>query len=332
MRLKHRYQAKDGSVVLLSARTGNVLCRDCRERIREDPEGVHFPWLPRPTLQVLQEAAHGGLLPGGLRKGAGEKRILFESLDGCVKGIYFSAHWCPPCKAFTPQLIETYKKIRSRGHKFEIIFVSSDRSEESFEAYLSTMPWTAIPYSRSAQRQELALQFDVHGIPTLVLIDTDGSLITDDGRGEVNEDPDGECFPWRKRLVNILTDRLATTLYHSPAIVLFLEGEDDEEVDFAENVLTPAAEWVLQNEENMDYQLNFFIAPDSDTSESLRDFVGIEDASPLLTAIDFPINRFSVMEYGEEITPASVKTFVSNFVLNKLKFLPVISTQEVLKV
>lgn len=70
----------------------------------------------------------------------------------------------------------------------------------------------------------------------------------------------------------------------------------------------------------------------SDTSESLRDFVGIEDASPLLTAIDFPINRFSIMEYGKEITPASVKTFVCNFVSNKLKFLPVISTQEVVKV
>lgn len=40
------------------------------------------------------------------------------------------------------------------------------------------------------------------------------------------------------------------------------EGEDDEEVDFAENVLTPSAEWVSQNGDNMDYQLNFFIALD----------------------------------------------------------------------
>ena len=27
-------------------------------------------------------------------------------LDDCdVIGLYFSAHWCPPCKAFTPQLV-----------------------------------------------------------------------------------------------------------------------------------------------------------------------------------------------------------------------------------
>ena len=24
--------------------------------------------------------------------------------------IYFSAHWCPPCKAFTPSLAERYRK------------------------------------------------------------------------------------------------------------------------------------------------------------------------------------------------------------------------------
>jgi thiol-disulfide isomerase/thioredoxin len=34
---------------------------------------------------------------------------------------------CPPCKAFTPQLIETYSKVRARGRNFEVIFVSSDR-------------------------------------------------------------------------------------------------------------------------------------------------------------------------------------------------------------
>lgn len=34
---------------------------------------------------------------------------------------------CPPCRAFTPQLVDTYQRIRERGHHFEVIFVSSDR-------------------------------------------------------------------------------------------------------------------------------------------------------------------------------------------------------------
>ena len=28
-------------------------------------------------------------------------------------GIYFSAHWCPPCRGFTPKLAETYKKMKA---------------------------------------------------------------------------------------------------------------------------------------------------------------------------------------------------------------------------
>ena len=33
-----------------------------------------------------------------------------EVLDGKVVGIYFSAHWCPPCRGFTPKLAEWYTK------------------------------------------------------------------------------------------------------------------------------------------------------------------------------------------------------------------------------
>mmetsp|Transcript_119915 Transcript_119915/g.274753 ORF Transcript_119915/g.274753 Transcript_119915/m.274753 type:complete len:81 (-) Transcript_119915:67-309(-) len=31
-----------------------------------------------------------------------------SSLDGKTIGLYFSAHWCPPCRGFTPKLTESY--------------------------------------------------------------------------------------------------------------------------------------------------------------------------------------------------------------------------------
>ena len=37
----------------------------------------------------------------------------------------------------------------------------------------------------------------VQGIPTLVLLDKTGNLVTDDGRTGVSEDPEGKNFPWR---------------------------------------------------------------------------------------------------------------------------------------
>ena len=60
--------------------------------------------------------------------------------------LYFSAHWCPPCKAFTPALAEFYKK-HHEAKSFEIIFVSFDRNEEGFKEYVKEMPWWSIEFS-----------------------------------------------------------------------------------------------------------------------------------------------------------------------------------------
>ena len=77
--------------------------------------------------------------------------IPVSSLDGegKVVGLYFSAHWCPPCRGFTPKLAEWYTKLTSGAlkDKLEIVFVSSDRDGESFDKHFAEMPWLALPYS-----------------------------------------------------------------------------------------------------------------------------------------------------------------------------------------
>ena len=61
--------------------------------------------------------------------------VATDDLKGKTVGIYFSAHWCPPCRGFTPQLAEQYKKLKAKGKDFEIVFASSDRDEASFKEY-----------------------------------------------------------------------------------------------------------------------------------------------------------------------------------------------------
>ena len=39
-------------------------------------------------------------------------------------GMYFSASWCPPCKYFTPKLIDFYWAMKHK--KFEVLLVSHD--------------------------------------------------------------------------------------------------------------------------------------------------------------------------------------------------------------
>ena len=59
---------------------------------------------------------------------------------------------CPPCKSFTPLLIDFYNESKD---ELEIIFLSSDRDEESFSTYFGKMPWLAmVPGYSGAEANE----------------------------------------------------------------------------------------------------------------------------------------------------------------------------------
>merc|ERR1740138_643520 len=121
-----------------------------------------------------------------------------------VVAIYFSAHWCPPCRGFTPKLAKAYATYKSAGKNLEIVFASSDRDEKAFGEYFSEMPWLALPFSERERKEKLSSKFKVRGIPTLVILDVDGSVITTDGRSAVSEDPTGAAFPWKPKPLSAL--------------------------------------------------------------------------------------------------------------------------------
>mmetsp|Transcript_41400 Transcript_41400/g.74989 ORF Transcript_41400/g.74989 Transcript_41400/m.74989 type:complete len:424 (-) Transcript_41400:124-1395(-) len=120
-----------------------------------------------------------------------------EALAGkSAVALYFSAHWCPPCRGFTPQLAEWYKKdLKAKG--LEVVFVSSDRDEGAFKEYFAEMPWLALPYAERDLKATLSKKFKVQGIPSLVILGSDGKVITLDGREAVSNDPTGEELPWK---------------------------------------------------------------------------------------------------------------------------------------
>ncbi|CAK9055356.1 Nucleoredoxin [Durusdinium trenchii] len=130
-----------------------------------------------------------------IKCGGDEKVSVEEALkDKKAVALYFSAHWCPPCRGFTPKLAEAYTShLKDKG--LEVIFVSSDRDDASWKEYCGEMPWLALP--REA-KGPVASKFKVRGIPTMIILDpTDGSIITEDGRSAVMKDPTGEKFPWK---------------------------------------------------------------------------------------------------------------------------------------
>ena len=104
-----------------------------------------------------------------------------------IIGLYFSAHWCPPCRQFTPVLGTVYDDMIDDHDDFEIIFISSDRDEAGFTEYFATMPWKALPFECRDQKNELAQQYGVNSIPMLIFLNAEGKIITKEGRNVIAE-------------------------------------------------------------------------------------------------------------------------------------------------
>jgi len=120
--------------------------------------------------------------------------VKVEELAGKYVGLYFSAHWCPPCRYFTPVLTEIYKKLLENGD-LEIVFISADLDEKSFEEYHNTMPWLALPFSDENTRKKIDQAFQVDGIPSLIFLDKEGRVITTEGV-EIIEEYGVEGYPF----------------------------------------------------------------------------------------------------------------------------------------
>ena len=72
-----------------------------------------------------------------------------------------------------------------------MVFVSSDQDQSGFDEYYSQMPWLALPYSDRDRKAGLSAEHGVRGIPTLVLMNRDGSILSTNGRALVLEDRTG---------------------------------------------------------------------------------------------------------------------------------------------
>jgi nucleoredoxin len=92
---------------------------------------------------------------------------------------YFSAEWCGPCRKFTPQLVDYYKRVAPDHPEFEVVFYSRDRSLFAMQKYMQeqNMPWLAIDYSKLKEKEVLAKNAG-NGIPSLVLVDSTGKVIS----------------------------------------------------------------------------------------------------------------------------------------------------------
>jgi len=91
--------------------------------------------------------------------------------------LYFSASWCGPCQQFTPILAQWYLKTKRLHPEMEIVFVSSDRSQDDFNAYAQKMPWAHLAFEHKDFPE--IRKYSAPGIPFLVLVNENGLALTE---------------------------------------------------------------------------------------------------------------------------------------------------------
>lgn len=126
-----------------------------------------------------------GLDDGTLLQNPGAKPVpVADALGGKEFFLlYASASWCGPCRAFTPKLANWYRSLGA-NKSVEVVFLSADHDEHSFQSYFREMPWLAVDFDDDAREQLLA-HIRVQGIPRLVVLDgKTGRIIVDNAVGQ----------------------------------------------------------------------------------------------------------------------------------------------------
>lgn len=137
--------------------------------------------------------------------------------------IYFSAHWCGPCRRFSPELLKTYHALKAVSpERFEIIFVSDDRDSAEQLTYVRElpMPWPVVPLGTSVSALD---QWSGPGIPCLVVLTRENDLLFHSYAGAEYLGPDN---PLRKfeALLNHLVENRPSRGRHRLAVAAHVLG------------------------------------------------------------------------------------------------------------
>lgn len=88
---------------------------------------------------------------------------------------YFSASWCGPCKAFTPQLNKWYKSANKEA--FELILASADRDKSSMLKYMKKSKMTFPGLPPKDVKSTGVVKFAARGIPFIAVVDASGKVV-----------------------------------------------------------------------------------------------------------------------------------------------------------
>ena len=276
-----------------------------------DQDGEKFPWRP-PTFDDIfpdyilskEKDADGAI-----------QTIGKDELKDKYLALYYSAHWCPPCRAFTPVLSAAYTKLKAeRPNDFELVFVSSDRDQAGFDEYWGEMTFCALPFEDRAAKNGLAKRFKVQGIPKLIILGPvpegggDRPLINDNLR-PVIEAGDFSDFPFHKKPYGDLDASGGEDINDKKCLVVFHENGDDDEQEEVVDVVKAVAE-----ERNDGDDISYYWCNNpKGLGQRVREVIKMKEIGedPLVVLLDVPDQGGFYVSQESDFSKDSVTKFLN---------------------
>jgi len=302
-------------LVVVDLKTGKLITSEGTSCVMEDEEGKEFPWRPKTFKEIWPDKI---LMEKG-KDGAEDTFMNSSELKDKNLMLYFSASWCPPCRQFTPKLSDAYDTLKKKYDDFELVFVSSDREEETFDDYFSKkMSFLALPYQHRDVKAYLSSRFQIQGIPSLLILgpeETNGDRPLINGfvrpfieRRQYDEYP----FPMKK-YGDIGSE--TCNLNEEKALIIFGENCDDGEQIDIKDVMKEVAQKL--KEEKKDEGFYFLWALESShTTNQIRKLTMLptveKSEDPAMIILDIPDEGGYYFSTETDITTENVLKFIES--------------------
>ena len=111
------------------------------------------------------------------------REIRIDDYAGKFVIVDFFASWCEPCLTDMPHLKEQFAKYQDRG--LAVIAISLDTDAQALDKYLqqAELPWPVIHDNAEDPLDRLQMKFGVLHLPTVLLLNKAGAVVSLEARG-----------------------------------------------------------------------------------------------------------------------------------------------------